>query len=216
MERLGSVDELPADLSFVLTIGVFDGVHRGHQRMLHETLRAATARQARAVVVTFDPHPDAVLRRETPTLLCDPGERIARFAEAGVDYAVMQRFDREFASQSAEQFLRRVATDRSLRGLVMTGETAFGRDRAGTRATVHQLSRSMGFEVLDCREVALAGERISSTRLRALLVRGHLAQVRRLLGRRYAVIGTVVAGDRRGRELGYPTANLSFESPVAL
>jgi riboflavin kinase / FMN adenylyltransferase len=216
MQCLASVDELPADVPLVLTLGVFDGVHRGHQRVLHETVRAAGSADAKAVAVTFDPHPAQVLRGEPPPLLCHPAERLALFERAGIDIAVVQRFDREFAAQTAEQFLRRVSGGRQLRGLVMTSETAFGRDRAGTLASVEELSTRLGFSVMHCPDVSLAGERISSTRLRQLLGEGRLAQVRRLLGRRYAVVGEVVPGDRRGRDLGYPTANLRFEQPVAL
>ncbi len=216
MQRLASIDDLPAGLEFVLTLGVFDGVHRGHQRVLRETVRAADAHSAQAVVVTFHPHPEFVLRGVAPPLLCDPEERLARFQQAGVDMTVVQEFDTAFAAQSAEQFLRRVAADRRLRGLVMTGESAFGRDRAGTVAAVEQLAPQMDFEVVHCPDVAVAGARISSTRLRQLLARGRLTELRTLLGRRYAVVGTVVEGNRRGRTLGYPTANLSFADPVAL
>jgi riboflavin kinase / FMN adenylyltransferase len=217
MERLESVDDLPrTGPPIVLTVGVFDGVHRGHQRVLQETARAAAAAGAKAVALTFQPHPEAVLRGTHPPLLCDPEERLDRFALLGMDICVVQRFDRQFAAQTAEQFIRRVADGRDLRGLVMTSETAFGRDRAGTIDAVEELGRRMEFEVLHCPDVLLAGERISSTLLRRLLAEGRLAQVRRLLGRRYAVVGTVVAGDRRGRELGYPTANLAFDDPVAL
>ena len=216
MKVLSDLDELPRGLAFAFALGVFDGVHRGHERVLSETVGAARRAQGRAVVMTFDPHPDEVLRGVAPPLLCDPQEKLAHLAAAGIGLTVVQRFDAAFAAQAPEEFLARLAAGRELRALVMTAETAFGRDRAGTLATAEKMSRQMGFELVRCPEIDVGGERISSTRLRGLLAAGRLAQVRRLLGRHYAVIGEVVGGDRRGRDLGYPTANLHFDRPVAL
>lgn len=216
MERVPDVDALPRGISLFLTVGVFDGVHRGHQRVLRETVAGARAAAADAVAITFEPHPEAVLRGSAPALLCDPDERAALLGEAGMDYVVVQRFDREFAQQTPEQFLRRIAAGRRLAGIVMTSETAFGRDRAGTISAVQGLAGAMAFEVRSCPDVDLAGDRVSSSRLRRLIELGRLAEAARLLGRRYAVIGRVVEGDRRGRALGYPTANLAFDRSVAL
>jgi riboflavin kinase / FMN adenylyltransferase len=216
MDVLGSVDSLPARLRFVLCIGVFDGLHRGHARMLGACVGAAKARRAQAVVVTFEPHPDEVLQDRVSPRLLDPSEKLARLERMGVDVAVVQRFDRAFAAQSAEEFLDRVARDREMAGVVMTPETAFGRDRAGTLLAVEALARRHGFACLQVPELRVGGERISSSRLRDELIRGRLSEVRRLLGRDYAVIGEVVHGDSRGRDLGFPTANLRFDRPVAL
>ncbi len=216
MELLLSVDELPAGLRFVLTIGVFDGVHRGHRRVLDETARAAAELSAVPVVLTFEPHPAAVLHGSAPPLLCDPRERLARIAQAGVGITVIQRFDRAFAAQSPAEFLARLARGRQLSGLVMTPESAFGRDRAGTLASVEQLAGQLGFRLVDVDPLRVAGQPISSSRIRDLLARGRLGEARRLLGRRYAVIGEVVHGDRRGHQLGYPTANLGLTPDVCL
>ena len=216
MQVLPDIDQLPAGLRLVLCIGVFDGLHRGHARLLDATVSAARDRQATAVVLTFDPHPDEVLRDVVSPRLCDPAEKLARLADLGVRVTVVQRFDRAFAAQSAEEFLDRVAGRRDLAGIVMTPETAFGHDRAGTLAAVRALSRRHGFDCLEVAELRVGGERISSSRLRRELAAGRLGQVRRLLGRDYAVIGDIVRGDGRGRELGFPTANLRFTRPVAL
>ena len=216
MRVLANLDDLPAGLRFVLVIGVFDGVHRGHQRVLGATVRASRELAAQAVALTFDPHPQAILRGSSPPLLCDPAERLAHLARLGMDATVVQRFDRQFADQPPEAFLRRLAADRELAGVVMTPESAFGRDRAGALATIESLAPSMGFRVVKVDHLTVAGAPISSTRLRESLSRGRLADVWRLLGRRYAVVGEVVAGDRRGRALGFPTANLRFDQPVAL
>lgn len=213
---LSDLDELPRGLAFAFALGVFDGVHRGHGRVLSETVEAGIRAGAVPVVMTFDPHPEELLRGSAPPLLCDPQEKLAHIARAGIALTVVQRFDAAFAAQAPDEFLRRLGRDRELRALVMTAETAFGRDRAGTLASAQEMSQGMRFELVQCPEIDVGGERISSTRLRGLLLAGRLAGVRRLLGRRYAVVGEVVEGDRRGRELGYPTANLHFDRPVAL
>lgn len=216
MDVLDSVDSLPAGLRFVLCIGVFDGLHRGHAQMLDACVGAARARAAEAVVVTFEPHPDEVLRgRITPRLL-DPSEKMAHLELLGVGVTVLQPFDRTFAAQSAEEFLGRIARGRDLAGIVMTPETAFGRDRAGTLRAVEDLARRHGFVCLTVPELLIGGTRVSSSHLRDELAAGRLGEARRLLGRDYAVIGEVVHGDSRGRDLGFPTANLRFDRPVAL
>jgi riboflavin kinase/FMN adenylyltransferase len=216
MNIVHGVDELPAGLRLALAIGMFDGVHRGHLRLIEALREAAREREAATVVLTFVPHPAAVLRGSSPPLLCDPAEKASRLAAAGVDYIVEQKFDRQFAEQTPEQFLGRVCTRRKLVALVMTEESAFGRDRSGGLPAIRRLAPTLGLDVVQVAHLARAGDRISSTRLRNLIAAGRLADARRMLGRSYAVVGRVVQGDRRGRELGYPTANLAFDHPVTL
>jgi riboflavin kinase/FMN adenylyltransferase len=216
MQRLDSIEELPRGLRFVAAVGVFDGVHRGHCRLLGAATAAARTMSARTVVVTFDPHPEAVLRGRAPALLCDLDERLARLDRAGVDLTVVQRFDRAFSELSAEEFVDRLAEGRKLAALAMTSESAFGHRRAGTVATLEEAGRGRGFELVRVEPLSLGGARVSSSRIRELVASGKLTDARRQLGRSHAVRGEVVHGDGRGRALGYPTANLSFEEPVAL
>lgn len=216
MEILHGIDELPADIRFALTIGMFDGVHRGHQRAIRTLIRTARKADAKAVVLTFDPHPAQVLRGTSPPLLSTPQERLARIDALGVDITVVQPFDEKFADQPPDAFLDRICARGRMVAIVMTGESAFGRDRAGILSTIKRLGAEMKFKVVEVARLESDGGTLSSTRLRSLLADGRLSDVRRLLGRRYAVTGRVVAGDRRGRELGYPTANLEFDAPVAL
>lgn len=216
MKRLGAIDELPEGLRFCLAVGMFDGVHRGHRRLLGALTRAAREHDAKAVVMTFVPHPATVLRGHAPPLLCDPAEKMARLADAGIDFVVEQHFDRTFADQTADRFLERACSGRKLVALVMTEESAFGRDRAGGLPAIRKLGPQLGLDVIEVGHLVRGGSKVSSTRLRNLIEAGLLADAARMLGRRYAVVGRVVEGDRRGRELGYPTANLAFDAPVAL
>ncbi len=199
-----------------VTIGNFDGVHRGHQQIVSVLVGHARDAGVPSVVLTFDPHPAAVLRGTPPPVLSSVEERLARLEEFGVSRVVVQHFDRAFADQTPDVFLERVSSARELVALVMTAESAFGRDRTGMMPRVRALAESIGFRVVEVARVASDNGTLSSTKIRAALSAGRLAETRRMLGRDHAVTGTVVAGDRRGRELGYPTANLAFEHPVAL
>lgn len=213
---LRSIDDLPGKLRFALAIGVFDGAHRGHRRVVRALLAAAQRHHAEAVALTFDPHPSEIVRGAAPPLLCDPDERVALLHGLGVTTVVLQHFDQAFADQAPEVFLGRVRTGRELVALVMTPESAFGHDREGTIGKIRRLAPELGFELVEIGQLASRGAVVSSTRVRDALSAGRLAEARRLLGRSYTVTGTVVRGDRRGRTLGYPTANLSFDAPVAL
>jgi riboflavin kinase/FMN adenylyltransferase len=213
---LDSIDALPARLRFAATVGVFDGMHRGHGVIVTAIVGTARRLAAEPVVITFEPHPQSVLRGVTPLLLCDPAEKLARLKLAGVGTTVIQGFDRTFSEQSAESFVERLARGRELAGLVMSSESAFGHDRAGTAESVRRLADEGGWKLLEVPTLDRRGGRISSGSIRSLIEVGRLAEARRLLGRRYAVIGEVVHGDARGRSLGFPTANLAFTDPVTL
>ncbi len=216
MRTLSGIDALPRGERIVCTVGVFDGMHRGHERVLRTLVQVAREERSLAAVLTFRPHPDAVLRGGAPPLLCDLAERASRIRKAGVDCLALQRFDMAFSAQSVETFLDRLSDGRELRGLVMTAESAFGRERQGTLDRVRSLADERGFRVEEVAPHELGGSRVSSSRIREHIERGRLYEAARCLGRRYAVIGEVVHGDHRGRELGYPTANLAYGAPVTL
>ncbi|MDQ3871066.1 MAG: riboflavin biosynthesis protein RibF [Chloroflexota bacterium] len=216
MRVVEGIDQLPSGLRYVATVGVFDGVHRGHCAVLRTTVRAARAEAAAAVVVTLDPHPEAVLRGRPPLLLSDPAERLARLAATGIDFAVVQHFDLAFASLPAERFVERLARGRELEGVVMSSESAFGNQRRGTPALLAEAGRRIGFNLLEVSPLRVANRPVSSSTIRELVGAGQLSAARRLLGRAHAVVGEVVHGEGRGRALGYPTANLAFREPVVL
>jgi riboflavin kinase / FMN adenylyltransferase len=210
------LEALPAGIRVCVTVGVFDGLHRGHQHLLGTLVRAARARDAVPVVVTFDPHPDAVLRGAAPPHLLDPSEALERLEGMGVELVALVRFDGALRAQTAEEFVGRLASGRHLAALVMSSESAFGRDRGGTPDALRDLGARQGWSVVEVAPLSLRGDRVSSGRIRGALEAGRLGEARTLLGRPHALVGTVVHGDGRGRDLGYPTANLAFEEPVCL
>jgi riboflavin kinase/FMN adenylyltransferase len=216
VQRHAGLASLPDGLRFAATVGVFDGLHRGHRALLESLVRVAVREGAAPVVIIFEPHPELVLRGVAPPLLCDPAERDARLAALGVAHLVVQRFDRAFAALSATDFVERLTRGRQLVALVMTPESAFGREREGTVAMAGAIGDRLGFLVEVVQPVRDEGLPVSSSRIRASLSGGRLAKAGRLLGRRPTVTGEVVRGDGRGRDLGFPTANLAFREPVAL
>lgn len=206
------LDGLPAIGPAVVTLGVFDGVHLGHRHVLSTTVAAAGARKAEAVALVFSPHPDEVLRRGSvvPRLL-PPAESLARIRALGVR-PVEVRFDDSLRSLAPEAFLAALAPAIQLRGVAMTPDSAFGRGRAGTLERVREIGAEHGFEAIRVEPASADGAPVSSSRIRRVLGEGDVEAAGRLLTTPPLLRGTVVHGDRRGRLLGYPTANLAFGS----
>jgi riboflavin kinase/FMN adenylyltransferase len=194
----------------VLTLGVFDGLHLGHQLIIGRVVERAREVGAVPTVVTFDPHPRALLHPESaPPLLQTFDQKIEAFGVLGVEQTIVIRFTREFAARSAEEFLRDVVHERLQAKEAYLGRGfAFGRGREGDIELLRRVSRELGFFADEVPEVCLRGRRISSSRIRALLSEGRVNLARRMLGRPYGVEGRVVRGAERGRTLGFPTANL--------
>jgi riboflavin kinase/FMN adenylyltransferase len=200
----------------VLTLGVFDGLHLGHQLIVRTVTERARALGAVPTVITFDPHPRAVLHPESaPPLLQTFDQKIEAFGVLGLEQTVVIRFNREFAQVRAEDFLREVVRDRLQAREVYLGRGfAFGHNREGNIELLRKVSSQLGFRAEEVPEVRLRGQRISSSRIRALLVEGRVNLARRMLGRPYGVEGRVVRGRERGRTLGFPTANLRPQNRV--
>lgn len=194
----------------VLTLGVFDGLHLGHQRIMQTVVERAKAVSAVPTAITFDPHPRAVLHPESaPPLLQTLDQRLANFEILGVEQAIVIPFDRGFASLPAEDFLKDIIRDRLHAREVYLGKGfAFGKGRGGNIELLRKMSGSLGFEADEVDEVRLRGHRISSSRIRELLDAGRINLARGMLGRPYGVEGVIVRGDRRGHTIGFPTANL--------
>jgi riboflavin kinase/FMN adenylyltransferase len=198
-----------------LALGVFDGVHRGHRVVLAATREAAAVRGGRPVALVFDPPPIEVIRPDQRLERLAPlGENLDRIDAAGVR-PVAVRFDAALRDLPAEVFLDRLGPGLQPVAVVMTPDSAFGKDRAGTPDRLRAVGEQRGFEVVLV-EAEVDDGVISSSRIRAALAAGDVATAARLLGRPPALTGTVVRGDGRGRELGYPTANLSFAYRPAL
>jgi riboflavin kinase/FMN adenylyltransferase len=183
------IDDLDPGLRFVATVGVFDGVHLGHVHVLERLRDLAAELGAVPVAITFEPHPQAVITGRAPDLICDPREKLERMLDAGAEVIVVQRFDEAFRSQTAEQFLDRLARGRELAGLVMSHESAFGRDRQGTVETVQRLAARDSWRLVEVDTLEVDGAPVSSSRIRSALAAGDLAAAERLLGRRYRVPG---------------------------
>ena len=197
-------------LPTVLTLGVFDGLHLGHQRIMQTVVERAKAVNAVATAITFDPHPRAVLHPESaPPLLQTLDQRLANFKVLGIEQAIVVAFDREFAAQPAEDFLTNVVHDRLHAKEVYLGKGfAFGKNRGGNIDLLRQMSENLGFFADEVDEVTLRGKRISSSKIRDLLAEGKINIARRMLGRPYGVEGVIIRGNRRGHTIGFPTANL--------
>jgi riboflavin kinase/FMN adenylyltransferase len=211
------IGQLPEVGPAVVTMGVFDGVHRGHALLIEATRSAAAATGARSVALVFDPHPDEVLRPEVPVARLAPlGENVERIARLGIDDVLPLRFDHGVRALSPDEFLAALTPAIDLRGLVMTTESAFGRDRAGTARRMSEIGAERGFAVTTVEPLEVDGQRISSSRIRALIAAGQIEAATALLGHAPTLVGRVVRGDGRGRELGFPTANLAFDYRPAL
>ena len=192
-----------------LTIGNFDGLHRGHQMLLARLRQNATAQAGSTALLTFDPHPLTVLRPDTPLeLLTTPEERLALAAELGVDVGVIQPFTPELAQLTPRDFLELLVRHLGLAGLTVGPDFALGRNRAGNLDVLAALGQKMDFGLDVMQPVQVAGEEVRSYAIRQALRAGEVEQAAGMLGRDYSVSGVVVAGDRRGRTIGIPTANL--------
>jgi len=201
-----------------VTVGTFDGVHRGHRVVLEELRRHAAAAGRPAVVVTFHPHPLRIVRPEAaPPLLTTPDEKRDLLAETGVDYAVFLPFTPALARLTPRQFVQEILIGRlQLAHLVVGYDHAFGRDRSGSIATLRELGGEFGFPVDVVPAVELDGAVVSSTRIRRALQAGDVVGAAAALGRPYSIRGSVVRGDGRGRSLGFPTANIRVRDPDKL
>ncbi len=218
MHRWTSLDDVPDDLGpTVATLGNFDGVHRGHRAVLDTVITAARARGLAAVAVTFDPHPVAVLHPErAPKEICGLEHRLDLLEQAGLDGVVVVEFTRDYARLTPEEFVVETFVEGLRSEVVVIGrDSRFGLHNSGDAGTMRRLGEEHGFEVVvqgTVGEVDEGVRALSSTALREAIVRGDVEEAAEILGRPHRVSGEVVHGYKRGRDLGYPTANLSADS----
>ncbi len=211
MKVLSAATELqPGPRKVCAAIGVFDGVHLGHQQVIRQTLADAHQQEGVPVVITFDRHPNAVVAPpRVPPMIYSLSQKLRALGSLGVASVLVIHFDRPFSEQTGEQFIRRLARDfGQLHSVCVGSEFSFGHQRSGNVALLKELGAELQFIVHGLAAVALDGEIVSSTRIREAIRHGHLDAASQMLGREYAVAGTVVRGAQLGRQLGFPTANL--------
>ncbi len=212
MEIHFQIEQLPLFKNPVLTIGAFDGVHSGHLAILDELKQVADQIQGETVVITFHPHPRRILNNaDAPALLTSLSERIERFEHLGIHHLVVVPFDPAFAEMSATDYINKFLIDLFHPKVIIIGnDHRFGKDRSGDLSMLKDFGVSGGFTVKEIPEKLLNESRVSSTNIRHALLNGDIKLANQLLTYNYQLIGTVVVGDRLGRTLGFPTANLSM------
>jgi riboflavin kinase / FMN adenylyltransferase len=216
MRHLRSLNELSLQNTW-LTIGAFDGVHQGHQKIVTALVAEAHTAEAQAVVLTFDPHPAIVLGRRTmPYYLTLPEERAELLGKLGVDVVITQTFDHELASTTAHDYILLLKNHIGFLSLWIGQDFALGRNREGDVNKLKELGQEFEFEVHVQRSMENEGQVISSSLVRNMVLSGDVKQAQELLGRAYFVSGKVVPGDQRGRMIGIPTANLEVSEAKIL
>jgi riboflavin kinase/FMN adenylyltransferase len=209
MQHYRSLDELTLQDSWV-TVGVFDGVHRGHQQVLQKLTAGARANGVPAVVLTFDPHPAKLFGRGEIKLLTLPGERARLLGDQGVDVVITHPFDRNVANISAFDFMKRLKDRLGLSHLMLGYDSTLGKNREGDATRLTEIGRELGYTVETVTALSDESGVISSTEIRKLISVGNIAEAERLMGHSYRLQGLVTHGDHRGRTIGYPTANLNY------
>jgi riboflavin kinase/FMN adenylyltransferase len=206
------IDNLPRFKNAVLTIGTFDGVHTGHRAILEQLIEEAVRYSGETVVITFDPHPRRILNRDqAPGLLTSMEERIEQFEKIGIDHLVIIPFDQAFAEMSAEEYVEKFLVQRFHPKVLVIGyDHRFGKGRTGDYTMLANLGILHHYEVRQIPQKLLNDAQISSTTIRQALLAGEITQANKLLNYRYQIEGIVIEGDKLGRELGFPTANLSL------
>lgn len=210
-----SIIHTPADLitngkRVCLAIGFFDGVHLGHQQIIRQTISDARQHDGTPLALTFDKHPNAIVAPEkTPPLIYSLPQKLRTIQALGVEDILLIRFDKQFSQQSGEDFIRGLTRDfRKIHSICVGANFVFGHKRGGNVALLKTLGGEFHFHVHGLSAVSLDGRAVSSTRIREAVRAGNIDDASQMLGRPYAICGRVVVGDKLGRTLGFPTANL--------
>jgi riboflavin kinase/FMN adenylyltransferase len=206
-----------ADHGCVLTIGNFDGVHLGHQQVIKALVSKATALKCVAAVLVFEPQPQELFSPKTaPARLCRLRDKYNLLAKLGVQRLICVNFTAKFAGQTAEHFIENLLVNKlGIKHLIVGDDFHFGKNRVGNFEMLSQAGETYGFDVSDTASYKMADCRISSTAIRQALEQDHLTDAEQMLGREYSIIGRVFHGDKRGRQLGFPTANVLLKRRVS-
>ena len=211
MNVIRSANELrPGSRKVCVAIGVFDGVHLGHQQVIRQTIADSRQHEALSVVVTFDCHPNSVVAPErTPSLIYPLSKKLRVIESFGIHTTLLVHFDKAFSQISAEEFIRGLKRDfKNIHSICVGSNFTFGHKRQGNVALLQKLGEDLKFVVHGLSAVSLDGERVSSTRIRDAVHNGNLDSASQMLGRAYSLVGKIFEGDKVGRKLGFPTANL--------
>lgn len=215
MAKLVFLDDVKRDNNTVLTVGTFDGVHEGHKVLIESVLEKAEEHHARSTIVTFDPHPRDIINPGSSgiKLLSTLPERCELLADLGIDQMVVIPFDRDFSLMSSETFVRDIIWKKiGVKEFVIGYDHQFGKDREGSIDTVRKLGKELNFNAHVVSRQEVENKTVSSTTIRkALQEDGDVKQAAKFLGRYYILNGTVVHGDKRGKKIGYPTANIQID-----
>ena len=216
MDKIFGIKKLQRGLSWpVVTLGMFDGVHLGHQKVIEKIVNLANKKNGRSIVLTFDRHPGSFLSKKPQSCITSLEHRLVLFERLGVDITVVLKFDKKIAETSAEDFIAEIMhSSLGARTVVLGFNCSFGKDRRGNASMVCDFAHKYGFEVTSCEPVEFEGEIISSTTIRKNIIQGNLQKAKGMLGRHVSVFGTVIKGSGRGKELGFPTANLNLHHEI--
>lgn len=217
MNVVSSTRELKPGIRSVITVGTFDGVHKGHREILRRLLEKAGQRGGRSIVVTFDPHPKEIVGKGGVGLLTTLDERLSILEEIGIDSVLVLKFDYQFSRQSSREFYRDcILPNTEVTDVIVGYDHSFGRDRSSTIQDLENLGNDYHFKVEVVPPASIGGDVVSSTKIRKLLAGGMVEEASRYLDGEYFLTGTVIRGDRRGLTLGFPTANIRLSSELKL
>ncbi|OHB70737.1 MAG: riboflavin biosynthesis protein RibF [Planctomycetes bacterium RBG_16_43_13] len=193
----------------IVSWGVFDGVHRGHRKVIEQVVEWAKSTKLTPIIVTFDRHPQEVLYNKSVPLLIPIKQRIELIQNLGVEYCIVIPFTEDFASNTAEEFVRDIVVGKlKANGIVLGFDSMFGKDREGNFELLRSIADKLKVGVRSCEPEQFNGRPVSSSLIRELISNGRLDDAKELLGRQVSVVGTVISGDGRGKGLGFPTANI--------
>lgn len=211
MKIYRNIDEVEKDKNTVITVGTFDGVHLAHRHIIENVIELAKKNNSRSFIVTFEPHPQEVLKTKTPDikLLSSIEEKLKLFESLGVHSVLVIKFTEDFAKTEAREFYEKIVCEKiGINHLVIGYDHLFGRNREGGFDMLRSLGTEFGFEVTKVEEIDIEGMPVSSTRIRKAMAEGRIDEANRLLGHEYSFEGIVVEGDKVGRTIGFPTVNL--------
>ena len=216
MDTISGIKKIEKKLNWpVVTLGVFDGVHLGHQKVIRKTIDLANKENGESIILTFDRHPKNFLLQKQQSCITSLEHRLVLFEQLGVDISIVLEFDKKIAEVSAEDFIAKIIHEWLGAKVVVLGfNCSFGKDRRGDASMVCNFAEKYGFEVVVCEPAEFEGEITSSTAIRKEIIQGDLQKAKGMLGRRVSVFGTVIKGLGRGMKLGFPTANLNLHHEI--